>query len=323
MADVKISALPAASTPLTGAEVLPIVQSSVTTKVAVSNLTAGLAGTATININGTVGATTPAAGAFTTVSASGVASFANGAVGTPSVTFTSDPDSGMFRIGANNLGVAVNGAKVLDISTTGLGVTGTTLSGDGTVSLPGIGFASDPDNGIFRIGTNNFAIACAGANVMEFKSGGEITMPLQPAFSAYNSATRSNVTGDGTNYTVVYDTEIYDRGGDFNNSTYTFTAPVTGIYSLKGCLLLTGLDNDPTALNMSLVTSNRTYNAEVSSSAFPVANYQMDMIRDCDMDAGDTALVRIQVFKAPSSLSANVYGNATNFYTIFQGRLAC
>jgi hypothetical protein len=72
MADVKISALPAASTPLTGGEVLPVVQSGVTTKVAVSNLTAGLAGTASININGTVGATTPATGAFTTVSATGL-----------------------------------------------------------------------------------------------------------------------------------------------------------------------------------------------------------------------------------------------------------
>ena len=38
MADVKISALPAASTPLTGAEVLPIVQSGTTKQVAVNNL---------------------------------------------------------------------------------------------------------------------------------------------------------------------------------------------------------------------------------------------------------------------------------------------
>ena len=65
MADVKISALPAASTPLTGGEVLPIVQSSTTKQVAVSNLTAGLSGTASININGTVGATTATTGAFT------------------------------------------------------------------------------------------------------------------------------------------------------------------------------------------------------------------------------------------------------------------
>jgi len=41
MADLKISALTASSTPLAGTEVLPIVQSSATVKVAVSNLTAG------------------------------------------------------------------------------------------------------------------------------------------------------------------------------------------------------------------------------------------------------------------------------------------
>ncbi len=50
---------------------------------------------------------------------------ANGTVGAPAVTFASDADSGIYRIGANNVGVAVNGAKVLDIATTGLTVTGT------------------------------------------------------------------------------------------------------------------------------------------------------------------------------------------------------
>ena len=43
MADVKISALPAASTPLAGTEVLPIVQGGTTDKVSVADLTAGRA----------------------------------------------------------------------------------------------------------------------------------------------------------------------------------------------------------------------------------------------------------------------------------------
>lgn len=43
MADKKISALPAASTPLAGTEVLPIVQGGTTDKVSVANLTAGRA----------------------------------------------------------------------------------------------------------------------------------------------------------------------------------------------------------------------------------------------------------------------------------------
>jgi hypothetical protein len=41
MADTKISALPASTTPLAGSEVLPIVQSSSTKQVSVTNLTAG------------------------------------------------------------------------------------------------------------------------------------------------------------------------------------------------------------------------------------------------------------------------------------------
>lgn len=47
MADTKISGLPASTTPLAGTEELPIVQSGVTRKVSVANLTAGRAISAT------------------------------------------------------------------------------------------------------------------------------------------------------------------------------------------------------------------------------------------------------------------------------------
>jgi hypothetical protein len=50
MADTKISALPASTTPLAGTEVLPIVQSGVTRQVSVANLTAGrTVGTSQLN----------------------------------------------------------------------------------------------------------------------------------------------------------------------------------------------------------------------------------------------------------------------------------
>jgi len=47
MADTKISALPASTTPLAGTEVLPIVQGGVTRQISVANLTAGRAISAT------------------------------------------------------------------------------------------------------------------------------------------------------------------------------------------------------------------------------------------------------------------------------------
>lgn len=60
-------------------------------------------------------------------------SLGDGSVGTPAVNFTADTNSGLYRIANDNIGVAVNGAKVLDISTTGLSVTGT-LSASGAFS---------------------------------------------------------------------------------------------------------------------------------------------------------------------------------------------
>ena len=82
---------------------------------------------------GTIGSTTPNTGAFTTLSATGVVDFAAGTVGTPSLRFGGDTTSGFYRIGANNLGVSISGAKVLDIASTGLAVTGT-LSATGTIT---------------------------------------------------------------------------------------------------------------------------------------------------------------------------------------------
>jgi hypothetical protein len=70
MADTKISALPASTTPLAGTEVLPIVQSSATKQVSVANLTAGRAvATAALSATGIV-LTTDATDASSTTAAS-------------------------------------------------------------------------------------------------------------------------------------------------------------------------------------------------------------------------------------------------------------
>lgn len=76
---------------------------------------------------------------------------ASGTVAAPSLTFASDPDSGVYRIGANNIGVAVNGAKVLDVATTGLTVTGTV---EGT-AVKQNGFSLLPAGIIFPYGGTN------------------------------------------------------------------------------------------------------------------------------------------------------------------------
>jgi len=53
----------------------------------------------------------------------------SGVVSAPAYSFASDNDTGIYRIGANNIGIAANGSKVLDISNTAVTITpATTLS---------------------------------------------------------------------------------------------------------------------------------------------------------------------------------------------------
>jgi hypothetical protein len=93
MADLKISQLPAATVPLAGTEVLPIVQSGGTVQVSVNNLTAGKAVSASTVTATTVTATTFAGNLDTNVAAakltvSGTSVVASGTDTNISVTLT-------------------------------------------------------------------------------------------------------------------------------------------------------------------------------------------------------------------------------------------
>jgi hypothetical protein len=57
----------------------------------------------------------------------------DGKVTAPGLAFASDPDSGLYRIGANNIGLSLNGTKIVDFTTTGINSTnlGVTTPGSG------------------------------------------------------------------------------------------------------------------------------------------------------------------------------------------------
>jgi hypothetical protein len=70
----------------------------------------------------------------------------------------------------------------------------------------------------------------AWRNIVMQPNGGYVTVPFQPAFSAYgNSATLSS------GQTLPYATTTFNIGGNYNTSTYRFTAPVTGVYVFIWC----------------------------------------------------------------------------------------
>lgn len=114
--------------------------------------------------------------------------FADGAVGTPGITFTNDLDCGLYRIGTNNIGVAVNGAKVLDVATTGLGVTGTLSA---TAGLTIGGALTGATTGAFSSNVTIGGTLGAGVTTL---SGSATTM-----LTLTSSAVSTGVVLDNTN----------------------------------------------------------------------------------------------------------------------------
>jgi hypothetical protein len=130
---------------------------------------------------------------------------------------------------------------VLDISATGLGVVGTHLQGDGTVSLPGYAFTADTDSGIYRIGANNIGVGVNGAKVLDIATTGlgvtgliEQTSTSHFLIAAGTTAQRpSNVAGrmrynstgavvefaDGTNWIGFGNPRSYLAGLTLSNGT--------------------------------------------------------------------------------------------------------
>jgi len=154
MADKKISALTAATTPLAGTEVLPIVQSGATVKVAVSDLTAGRAISATSVTTGL------------------------GAVGTPAYTFAGDTNTGIWSPAADTIAFSEGGAEAARFDASGNFLVNTTdpdanqggSSGTGMQFSVRAGFAircsmNDVHYWNKYSAGNLFNFNCAGVNV--------------------------------------------------------------------------------------------------------------------------------------------------------------
>lgn len=194
-------------------------------RIGANNIGISVGATKIIDVATTGASITGALSATTTVSAGTLLLTGDGAVGAPSHSFTSDTDTGMYRIGANNIGIAVGGTKVIDVAGSGVtitgAITGTTVAyiGDGAVGLPAWTFTNDTDCGLYRIGANNIGFSAAGAKVLDISGSG---LAVTGALSATTTVTATTLvfSGDGAvgapTYSFVSDTDtgIYRIGAN-------------------------------------------------------------------------------------------------------------
>ena len=139
---------------------------------------------------------------------------------------------------------------------------------------------------------------------MAFTEDGEITKPLQPTFMAIPASLQSNISINAYT-TIAFGTERFDVGANF--ATPNFTAPVTGKYWLGVDLYLANIDSDANYYNLFINTSNKEYGITWSVLALDQdANYwQMALSTVADMDAGDTAYVRMYQSAGTSQTDIN------------------
>ena len=142
----------------------------------------------------------------------------------------------------------------------------------------------------------------------------EVTMTKQPAFLATKSSVSSNVTGDGTAYTVTFTNEVFDQNGDYNGST-TFTAPVAGRYRFTANVSIYGYTSaNVTSGRLDIVTSNRTYRRTTEQPGGNDYTYHGDVL--VDMDAADTATVQLTMGGDASDV-VDVDGQSTGASTTY------
>jgi hypothetical protein len=83
----------------------------------------------------------------------------DGVVGTPSIAFRLDTDTGMWRAGANNVAFSAGGSLIFSYGTTAIASGVPYLGPDAALGAPTYSFNSDPDTGWFHPSANEIRLS--------------------------------------------------------------------------------------------------------------------------------------------------------------------
>ena len=196
--------------------------------------------------------------------------------------------------------------------------------GDGTANDTKIVFDGNAQD--YHIGLDDSAdtlvigkgSALGTTTSMSFEENGIIRKPLQPSFLARKNSNLSDFA-HGADITVDYNDEIFDQNADYNNSNYTFTAPVTGKYHLNARVRLTNVDTGAGYYYLQIITSNRGYiNIIAPKFSSDPAYLTLVVSETVEMDASDTAYCIVYQEASGTGGQTDIQGGST-----FGGYLIC
>jgi hypothetical protein len=242
-------------------------------------------------INGTVGATTANTGLFTTLGATGVATFSAGTVSAPAITTTGDTNTGIFFPAADTIAFTEGGAESMRIDSggnVGLGVTPSAWVGFTAMQFGGQAYVAGSSLGMgmtsnaYRDAGGFKYIATSGAALYAQASGNSHAWYTAPSGTAGNAITFTqamtlNASGNlllGTtsqlrsglasfagssssvNQLVLADTNAYNASPTVQQ-TFTFKSNTAGTYVDGGFIRVTKANatDGNTLSNMTFATN--------------------------------------------------------------------
>ena len=135
---------------------------------------------------------------------------------------------------------------------------------------------------------------------------GHVTMPLQ-SFVYASLSSDQTITANDSDAKVTLDQELYDVNGDFNTSTNTFTAPVSGVYMVTAAWqFVEDLNSNITDVAMKLNASNGDEFVKFENpQALQVGSgseykYYANGSKIIYMDANDTMYLEIDAYSGGS-----------------------
>lgn len=269
---------------------------------------AAIATRMTVSADGNVTIATPVSGTALTISGGGqsvLGAISLNATGTANTNINGTSNSGTVNIGNTS-----SGAITIDCGTAGISV-GTTANAHTTT----IGSTNTTSSTIIRSGTGNI-IANTGLTV---DSTGRMTNAVQPSFHATVSVAQNNVTGNANFYTVIFQTERFDIGNNYNNATGVFTAPVTGRYLFTSQLLISDLNNTMNLAQYGFYVNGAAFVGGLSYlnpwQCFQGLNAgSMQNTSIMQLNAGDTVVCQIYVNAVPGALVVDVGVSTISFF---------
>lgn len=150
-----------------------------------------------------------------------------------------------------------------------------------------------------------------------------IVSNVTDSFMVKRNTVASDVTGDGTKYTVAFDSEIFDSANSF--SVDTFTAKCAGRYLFTWCIGFDGIDSghtrQDTSLNQKRSGSTIQSLAVVSNpyaNATPTEDISITGSAELLLLEGDT--VQIETTVSNGTKTVDVFATAGTTYTWFSGQ---